>query len=295
MMLIDSLMLMRRCQAKMDFLKNSKSLKTGMEFGTLRSIEMLEKQYPDQKIVICFDSRKRGQNTRRNINTSYKANRAKWTDEFKARYAKFKKFLECAYATCEQDGCEADDVMYALSRSCPGPHYIYTNDDDLLQAVNDKLEVKVLKSWNSKLFPWNEESVLVRYGVKPKDLAVLRAFTGDKSDNLKGVERIGKAYLTKLVRWCAKKNKDLNETAKIIRNADWKGVTKQRVIDFFDSFGFKHNHMCMILEENPHITIQEQIVDSHYVIECLNEWEIATLKICEEYKGELIASLSEEF
>jgi hypothetical protein len=49
MILVDGMMLVRRCEAKMDFLTNSDGLPTGMEFGFLRTLESIQKKLGDQK------------------------------------------------------------------------------------------------------------------------------------------------------------------------------------------------------------------------------------------------------
>ena len=47
MILVDASMLAHRTHAKMDFLKNSAGIPTGMEFGFLRTIQVLQKKLPN--------------------------------------------------------------------------------------------------------------------------------------------------------------------------------------------------------------------------------------------------------
>jgi len=133
----------------MDFLKTSTNVPTGLEFGTLRTLQSLSKKYPEQKIVICLDST---DGWKRAINSAYKANRSRLSRDEYDRQQEFTKFLHCYYWMANKSGFEADDVMYTLSQLQRGSHLLYTNDDDLLQAIDDSRSVKVLKTFGSKLF-----------------------------------------------------------------------------------------------------------------------------------------------
>jgi len=289
MLLIDSPMLMYRCYAKMDFLKTTTGIKTGLEYGTLRALESLQKKYPDQKIVLCFDSPK---NFRKDKNPHYKANREPWNEDRKNRYTVYKRFLSELYPTCEIHGYEADDVMYSLSKQYAGPHFIYTNDLDLTAAVDDKRQVVVLRSWKSKLFPWDEAKVMERYGVRPHNLARLRAFIGDTSDNLDGVDRLNKKYTAELVEWSSKfsEEKFLNE----MKSAGFPQKQKLAICSFINSGLWKQNFETIILQQQPTEVAQSAVKDKKFIVECLNKWEIRKLKLCDEYREELCAVLDDE-
>ena len=293
MMFVDTSMLVRRCLAKMDFLKNSSGTPTGMEFGTLRTLEMLEKKYPAHQIVLCLDSKS---SWRKDISKEYKSDRKKLDDCTRSRMNEFTDFLRCLYPTSIKPHYEADDVLYALARSQPGAHYIYTNDHDLLQAVCDARQIKVLKSWNSKLFEWTEGKVIKEYGVRPSRLAAYRAFLGDPSDNLTGVERIDKKLLAALINWCFSRGNNLSEMLVQIKTADW-GSTKltTRVNQFINSEHWWNNYNLMRLIEDPTIEIELPVEDTDQVVSCLKRWEIASLNLCKEYKDQLTDSLSDEF
>jgi len=294
MMLIDTSMVMRRCMAKLDFLENSNGVKTGLEYGSLRILESLEKGYPDHPIVLCLDDTV---SWRKNWNSDYKASRKPLDDDTRKRLNKFVDFLKCIYPTSQCRFQEADDVLFALSRSQSGSHYIYTNDQDLLQAVSDTLGVKVLKSWNSKLFIWDEAKVKAEFGVSPDLLPYYRAFIGDKSDHLTGVKRLDRVLLAELIMWCySKKNMTQHWFLQEIKTADW-GSAKitADVTRFIDSEHWLDNFMLMALQCDDTIKIDEPIKDDEYVVHCLNEWEIASLRLCERFKDKLINTLSEEF
>ena len=89
---------------------------------------------------------------------------------------------------------EADDVMYTLSKVC-NRAYIFSGDDDLLQAINDR--VKVVRQFDKgRLVEIGRESVISEerfvkkyHGCPPERLPVFRAIVGDKSDRIGGLAR----------------------------------------------------------------------------------------------------------
>ena len=294
MMLVDTSMVIHRCFHKMDFLKNSSGVPTGIEFGTLKILQMLTNKYPDQEIVCCFDCPP-SENWRRKESKTYKANREPASKEFIDRITVFKKFLRANYSTAESPEEEADDVIYSLSRSQKGMHYIYTNDKDLLQAVSNEFGIVMLKSFEHKLYEWTEDKVVAEFGVPPFALPILRAFIGDKSDNLSGVDRIGKSYLAQLISWCWKKDCTFEEILEEIKTGDWSKKEKAKIVEFIDSGGFYENYKLMVLIAADTVKINPPTRDEDYVVKCLNNWEIMSLDICEKYRDKLVATLSEEF
>ena len=160
MLLIDGNLLAHRAFHKMDFLKNSKDVPTGMEFGFLRVLESLVKKYPDEEVIICFDTKT---NKKREACERYKANRKPGDGQFHKRLDKLKEFVQMFWTCAWQDGEEADDVMYTLAQVAKEHEtvYIYSNDNDLLQCINDT--TFVIKSHESQLHIWDKEKVCERF------------------------------------------------------------------------------------------------------------------------------------
>lgn len=285
----------------MDFLKNSKGQSTGLEFGFLRSIQSLQKKMPGHDVVICFDPRvspKKSPHLE-----GYKGNRKPMPSEFYDRVDAFKKFLKSFYPIVEYKRAEADALLALLSRDYPGPHYIYTNDDDLLQCISTVRQVFVLKSFESKLFVWDEAKVLEKYDVLPTSLPLLRAFIGDKSDNLMGIPRITRRYLAKLIRWKDTYNVGLKTFLEELKTADWSDKMRASIIQFIDEGNFWYNYELMCLtaidwtedEEYPYPWLIPKVkLNREYVVSKLQEWEIRTLKLCEPFLKELAATLTNE-
>lgn len=278
MLLIDFSMLVRRTHAKLNFLENSKGVSTGMEFGTLRTLETLQKKYPDQETVLCFDSPRC---LKREQCPEYKANRKRLDKAFYERLEEFKKFLRCWYASLEIEGLEADELMFSIAKTTPGSHFIYTNDHDLLQAIGPN--VKVLKSFHSKLFTWDSDKVKEEYGVDAAALPKYFAFTGDKVDNLTGVPRIPKSALARLIDWAVTCQLTIDEMLTEIKTADWSPNMKVTITEFIDSGHWHLNYELMKLEIIDDLALLNSTGDDDLVIKKLKEWEIYSLLISKKY------------
>jgi len=293
MLLVDISMLMYRCWSKLNHFKTTTNIHTGLEYGTLNSLESLGRKYPDQEIILCFDS---PNNHRKRQHPEYKADRKPWSDDLKKRMVEYKQFLTSIYRWCEYLGSEADDLMYALSKKFRGPHYLYTNDQDLLQGVSDNRKVMLLKSFKRQLYEWDEAKVVEKFGVLPENLPIYRAFVGDVSDNLKGVPRINRKLLALLIEWCTKQHLDQLTMLEEIRSGDWSDSVRKEVEDFIDSGKWLKNYDLMRLKQNDTLMIfSPGIHVEKTIVRGLNKWEIRSLEICKKYKTQLVDTLSEEF
>lgn len=279
MLLIDTMMLVRRCYAKMDFLKNAAGRPTGMEYGTLRVLEGLQKKYPDQQTVLCLDS---ANSWRRDRCLTYKANRTKILSEsYHSRLKELMRLLRSTYCHSGMSGYEADDIMMSLSRTERGPHYLYTNDHDLLQAITE--DTKVVRSFKSKLFVWDETKVLEEYGLRPGLLPEYQAFVGDKSDNVVGVPRIIKKFLVDLINWAHENDLSQSQMLAETKSADWPTKLKQRIGDFVDAGTWHLNYELIKLKVVPDVEVTSPVPNGTYVAEKLREWEIYSLKLSAEH------------
>lgn len=292
MILIDGNMLAHRAFHKMDFLKNSKGVHTGLEYGFLRSLEMLVRKFEEHQIIICFDTK---ENRKRTEGGRYKANRSKMKSSFYDRLDELQKFLRNFWTLAWQLGEEADDVMYTLAQSMNQdelPTYLYSNDNDLLQCVTDK--IFVLKSHDSALFTWDADKVEEKYGVPVNLLVLYRSFVGDKSDNLDGVFRIQKAKLVDAILRAVDvgMTEPKNIAADILNYTGWSTNMLIKLEEFYMSGLWQENYTLMKLQTCEVQVFTKDLVESH-VIEKLREWEIGSLDLCKPYNKDLVDPGSE--
>lgn len=108
---------------------------------------------------------------------------------------------------------EADDAISWLSETIDGEKIIITTDKDMLQLINDEIEI----------YNTNTKKIINKDNFKehtdidtPKDYFFFRCFTGDKSDNIPGIPKVGlKTYLKMTKNWNYNlDNVDLTESQK---------------------------------------------------------------------------------
>jgi hypothetical protein len=263
----------------MDFLENSAGVKTGMEFGFLRTIEMLKKKFSTDKIIICFDTAK---NKKKDTSARYKANRTGVDKSFYKRLDDLQQFLLNFWDLACQEGEEADDVMYSIAAKAEEVVYLYSNDNDLLQCVGDS--IFVLKSHESQLFVWDVDRVEEKFLVPPKWLPMFRSFVGDKSDNLEGVPRIQKKILADAILGAVHKSiLDPEAIANYVSNYCGWSIGMLNKIDAFITVGlWKENYELMYLREVDYVYKENNLVEIE-VVRFLQEKEIYSLKMSKQF------------
>ena len=272
-------MVIHRAFHKLDFLTTSSGIPTGMEFGTFRILESLQKKLSGE-IILVYDCPLAASELRK-INPEYKSTRGQRSPEFYSRIEKLQNALNMVWTHSLVKGKEADSVLYNLSRELKGPHFIYSNDDDLLQAIDDSLGVQVVKSHESTLYYWDEVKVMDKYFLPPSLLVMLRAFIGDSSDNLPGVPRLPKKLMAEAILHSL--NQDGIPSIEKIKTENLFGPKiANSLIEFIDSGLFLRNFLVMELSHDCRPPVIPARRDNQKLIEFFTSLEIYTLNICKE-------------
>jgi 5'-3' exonuclease len=235
----------------------------------------------------------------------YKAQRAARTKEEKherislyARMAHLREtVLNQLFPWAEVPEREADDLLFSLSRG-DGEFLIYTNDKDLLQAV-DGDRVMQVKSHRSNLYVWDEEKVRDKYNVGPLQLPLLRAILGDPSDNLPGCKAFGAGKTSDYVREAYRAYDPghgelyhvLMAIVKIDIDRDYWSKTKADAWRaFIDADLLRLNFETMLFKAET-VQVQEPGRNEALALEQLRNWEIKSLRFPD---GLLEGALCEE-
>lgn len=181
-------------------LRNSRNEPTG---GILGFFNILFKELLKHKpthFAVCFD---RAEPTFRKIEyTEYKAQRTKAPDELFIQLNIVKELLKMGLNLTEEPGYEADDLIACLNaqKEAQDKVLIYSSDQDLLQLVDSNSSV--IKPGTRKLGDtiFTPEKVIEKYELTPKQIIDFKAICGDPSDNLKGINGIGKKTAVKLIK-----------------------------------------------------------------------------------------------
>ncbi len=134
----------------------------------------------------------------------YKAQRPATPEELKSQIKKVHQLVEAFHIPVfELDGFEADDVLGTLSQQADEQGIetiIVTGDNDMLQVVLPRVKALAPRRTFTDTILYDEEAVEQKYGIKPEQLADLKALAGDVSDNIPGVPGIGEIIAAKLLK-----------------------------------------------------------------------------------------------
>ena len=136
--------------------------------------------------------------------TEYKAGRKPADMDLVVQFPYAKKIIEAMGATNIQlAGYEADDILGTISKMAEENAmqcYVLTGDKDALQLVSQSTTVMYTLKGVSALREFDLAEMEKEYGLTPKQFIDLKALMGDKSDNLPGVDGIGKVIGERLLK-----------------------------------------------------------------------------------------------
>lgn len=162
---------------------------TGAVFGIINMIKSLMSEYPESHIVAVFDAK--GKNFRHDLYEEYKANRPPMPDELRSQIDYVHRGIKAmGLPLVAITGVEADDVIgtYAKQASDAGKTVLVASGDkDLAQIVTDR--VNLIDTMKKVIM--GVDGVIEKFGVRPDQIIDFLTLTGDTSDNIPGVPKVG--------------------------------------------------------------------------------------------------------
>ncbi|MBR2826763.1 MAG: DNA polymerase I [Erysipelotrichaceae bacterium] len=166
-------------------------------FATMlqKAIEVIE---PDS-VIIAFDHDKH--NFRTEIYKDYKGTRQTTPDSLVIQFPIVREYIDAiGMKQYEQHGIEADDIIGSLSRKYADEDVnILTSDKDMLQLINDNTKVWLMKKGITEMECMDEQALYERFQLKPLQIIDLKGLSGDPSDNIPGVTKVGDKTAIKLL------------------------------------------------------------------------------------------------
>jgi len=167
-------------------------------------LKTLKEEKPDY-LAVAYDTKT--PSIRKKEFKEYKANRIPQPQEFYDQIPLSKKVLEAfSINFFSLEGQEADDLISSIAKRCqklikPYEIIIFTGDKDMLQLINKKVKVALLKQNISQTKIYDKNKVKNEYsGLSPKQLIDFKALVGDSADNIPGVKGIGPHLATFLLK-----------------------------------------------------------------------------------------------
>ncbi|MDX1554472.1 MAG: DNA polymerase I [Xanthomonadales bacterium] len=181
-------------------LSNSAGEPTGAILGVANMLRRLIKEHHPRHVAVVFDAP--GKTFRHEIFSEYKATRPPMPEDLRSQVEPILEFVRLlGLPLLQVDNVEADDVIGTLARKAEarGMHcVISTGDKDLAQLVTDRTTLVNTMTDTAM----DADGVREKFGVGPEQIVDFLALTGDKSDNIPGVEKCGPKTAAKwLAQW----------------------------------------------------------------------------------------------
>ena len=268
---------------------NDDGMHIGGVTGFLRSIAAVIRKHKPTRCVIVFDG-KGGSVRRKRMYPNYKANRANKTafnrykefasleDEqqsMKRQYGRMIQYLQCLpITTLAIDNIEADDAIAYISNEIftkqENKVTIVSTDRDFLQLVNSRISV-----WSPiKKKMYTPNIMREEFGIDAKNYLLYRALTGDKSDNIPGVNGVGlKTMIKRLPIITENRQLSVEEFVEAATNAEKKYKVHEIIESNMDTIQL--NYKLMQLKDvdiagTTKLLIQEKIHEEINPMDVLN-------------------------
>jgi len=187
--LVDGSSYLYRAFHGLPHLTNSNGEPTGALLGVANMLRRLLNEAESDRVAVVFDAK--GPTFRNELYSEYKANRPPMPDELRAQVGPIHEIVKLlGLPLIEVEGVEADDVIGTLARQAESADMdcvVSTGDKDLAQLVTDRVTLVNTMSETRM----DVDGVAEKFGVRPDQVVDFLALTGDKTDNIPGVEKCG--------------------------------------------------------------------------------------------------------
>ncbi|MFC4599620.1 5'-3' exonuclease [Cohnella hongkongensis] len=180
--------------------KTKAGLPTNAVFGFVKYLLDACRTFAPSHIVCCWDM---GSKTFRTDKfEAYKGNRPEAPAELIPQFDLVKDVVGgLGIPNVGVVGYEADDCIGTLSKQLSRQMdvYVLTGDHDMLQLVDDRVKVVIMKKGPSNYAVYDPDKLREEKQLSPKQFIDLKGLIGDASDNYPGVKGIGEKTATKLL------------------------------------------------------------------------------------------------
>ena len=209
--LVDGSSYLYRAYHALPNLTNSRGEPTGALLGVANMLKRLLNEADPEYVAVVFDAR--GPTFRHEMYPEYKANRPPMPSELRRQVETILEFTKMlGLPLLQVEGVEADDVIGTLAVEAEKAGMdcvISTGDKDMAQLVSEHTTLTNTMT-NTDM---DREGVKEKFDVSPEQIVDFLALTGDKSDNIPGVEKCGPKTAAK---WLGK----WGSLAQVIEHAD---------------------------------------------------------------------------
>ncbi len=178
---------------------------SGVIYGVLRAVLDIKERFMTDRVVFCFEHPTL---YRKTICPTYKLKRHKreMNDEEREAYkGLILQIMELQRRYLPRigfrniysfNGMESDDIMAKIAETQTDPVVIVTADADLYQCLRPG--VRIFAPTKDRIL--TEEWFRNKYGIKPKQWALVKAIAGCSSDEVPGIAGVGEITAVKFLR-----------------------------------------------------------------------------------------------
>lgn len=174
----------------------------GAIFHFISTLKKFLEEHNHDKVVVFWDAESNSV-VRKKIYSEYKANRRQLLNEYEYdsynhQKIRVKQYLEEVFIRqCEVKYNEADDLIaYYCKISEDEKIIIFSADKDLTQLISEN--VKIYSPTSRKYYSYGDNIPINKTDIPHYNVMLTKVFTGDNSDNIEGIERLGEKTLVKL-------------------------------------------------------------------------------------------------
>jgi 5'-3' exonuclease len=169
-------------------------------YGFIKYFMDAVQKFEPTHVVCCWDM---GSTTFRTTQyDGYKANRPSAPEDLIPQFDLVKEVVESfGVPNIGLAGFEADDCIGTLAKrhSKEAHIYVLSGDHDLLQLVDDRISVVIMKKGQGTYAVYTPEFLHEERQLTPEQIICLKGLMGDTSDNYPGVRGIGEKTAYKLI------------------------------------------------------------------------------------------------
>ncbi len=180
-------------------MKTSSGIPTNAVFAFATMLQKAIDIIRPEAVLVAFDA---GKHTfRHELYEGYKGGRKQAPEDLVPQFQMVRDYLEAfGIQWVEMENIEADDLVGSTAKQNDCfETVILSSDKDLLQLVDEKTTVMLMKKGITEMEEMTPSSVKEAMGVTPAQIIDLKGLMGDSSDNIPGIPGIGQKTAVKLL------------------------------------------------------------------------------------------------
>ena len=173
----------------------------GGVYHFINTLRRFLEEHNHDKVVVFWDGDSNS-SARKKLYPQYKENRRLGMNEFKyesylTQKSRVKEYIEEVFVRqVEMHDNEADDLIaYYCKIAIDENIIIFSADKDLTQLINER--VTIYSPVSKSYFKQGDKITINKVDIPHQNVLVCKVFTGDKSDNIDGIEGLGEKTLIK--------------------------------------------------------------------------------------------------